>query len=107
MTLYDICKMIAEVEEGLACGGIDFSYDNLMSAMKPGHPADILDDILSIIGWDVFKGETPERKKIEKVLSELKNFKACFKVKQLKKPIDALEKYLKTNNSESKESENE
>ena len=94
MTLYDICKRIAEVEEGLLCGEIKFTYDNLMSAMKPGHPADILDEILSVIGWDVFQGKTPERKKIEKVFSELKRFKACFKVKELKEPIDALKEYL-------------
>ena len=94
MTLYDICKMISEVEEGLMYGNISFSYDNLMSAMKPGHPADILDDILSIIGWDVFKGETPEREKIEDVLTQLKAFKSCFKVKQLKQPIEALDNYL-------------
>ena len=50
MTLYDICTEIAEIEDGLYYGDIDFSYDNLMSAMKPGHPADILDDILSLIG---------------------------------------------------------
>ena len=94
MTLYDICKMITEVEEGLAYGDINFSYDNLMCGMKPGHPADILDEILSIIGWDVFKGETPEREKIEEVYVQLKDFKACFKVKELKKPIDALDEYL-------------
>ena len=94
MTLYDICKSIAEVEEGLAYGEIEFVYDNLMSAMKPGHPADILDDILSIIGFDVFKGKTPEREKIEEVYTLLKNFKDCFKVSELNLAIKSLEKYL-------------
>ncbi len=96
MTLYDICQMIAEVEEGLAYGEIKFSFDKLMSAMKPGHPADILDEILSIIGWDVFQGNTPEREKVEQVYALLKEFKACFKVKELKQPIDALKQYLST-----------
>lgn len=94
MTLYDICQMIAEIEESLAYGEISFSYNNMMSALKPGHPADILDEILSIIGWTVFKGETPERQKVEEVYSQLKSFKACFKVKELKKPVDALKLYL-------------
>ena len=93
-TLYDICKMIAEIEEGLAYGEIDFTYDRLMSVMKPGHPADLLDEILSLIGWDVFKGETPEHDTIEQVYEQLKSFKATFKIKELKKPIDALEEYL-------------
>ena len=56
MTLYNICKMIAEVEEGLMYGEISFEYSKLMCALKPGHPAEILDEILSIIGWDVFAG---------------------------------------------------
>ena len=94
MTLYNICKMIAEVEEGLMYGEISFEYSKLMCALKPGHPAEILDEILSIIGWDVFAGKTPEKGKIEQVLSELKGFKAEFCVKELKKPIDALEAYL-------------
>ena len=94
MTLYEICQSIAEIEEGLMYGEIQFSYDKLMSAMKPGHPADILDDILSIIGFDVFKGITPKREKIAEVLEKLKSFKACFKVKELKESISALEEYI-------------
>jgi len=42
MTLYDICMKIAHIENGLADGSISFTYDHLMAAMKPGHPADIL-----------------------------------------------------------------
>lgn len=94
MKLYDICKMIAEVEEGLMYGSIDFYYDKLMCALKPGHPAEILDEILSIIGWDVFAGKTPDNSKVAQVLQELKGFKEEFRVKELQKPIDALETYL-------------
>ena len=71
MTLYEICREIGLVEQGLMYGEIDFSYDNLMSAMKPGHPADILDDILSIIGWDVFEGKDPPIEKVREVLELL------------------------------------
>ena len=94
MTLWDICTEIAEVEEGLAYGEINFSFDKLMSAMKPGHPADLLDDILSEIGWDVQKGITPERSKLEQILKELKGFKATFKIKELSAPIKHLKEYL-------------
>ena len=69
MTLYNICKMIANVEEGLLYGSIRYSYDNLMCTLKPGHPADILDEILSIIGWDVFAGKTPEDEKVKQMNS--------------------------------------
>ena len=93
MKLYDICKEIAIVEDKLAYGEIDFSYDKLMSAMKPGHPADILDDILSIIGWDVFAGKEPPIEKVEKTLAGLKNFQATFKV-NLKNEINHLKEYI-------------
>jgi hypothetical protein len=86
--------MIAEIEENLAYGAIDFHYSKVMAALKPGHPADILDEILSIIGWDVFAGKTPEAEKIEQVLKELKGFKEEFRIKEVQKPIAALEEYL-------------
>ena len=92
--LYNICKEIAIVEDKLAYGEIDFSYDKLMCAMKSGHPADILDDILSIIGWDVNKGIEPSIKKLEETLEGLKDFQATFKV-NLKKQIKDLQSYIK------------
>lgn len=95
MKLYDICREIGEVEEGLMYGQISFSYDNLMSAMKPGHPADILDDILSVIGWDVFAGKEPDKEKVQEVLTRLQEFKQCFNVKELADPIKHLAEYLK------------
>ena len=94
MTLYEICREIGEVEEGLMYGEISFTYDSLMSAMKPGHPADILDDILSVIGWDVFAGKEPEKEKVKQVLARLREFKRCFKVKELNAPIKHLNEYL-------------
>ena len=94
MTLYEICNEIAMVENGLAYGMINFSYDNLMSAIKPGHPADILDDILAIIGWDVFAGKIPENEKVIEVLEGLRGFVECFKVEDLNKAITHLEEYL-------------
>ena len=94
MELYNICEMISEVVVGLMYGDFSFKYSPLMCAFKPGHPADILDQILSTIGWDVFAGRTPEKEKVEQVLTELKEFKKGFHVKELKKPIEALEAYL-------------
>lgn len=100
MTLYEICREISVVEEGLMYGEITFCYDNLMSAMKPGHPADILDDILSIIGWDVFAGKEPPIEKVREVRKLLKEYIRCFKVKELKSAEKYLSEYLKENDSE-------
>ena len=97
MELLDICYEIVDIYEGLAYNEIPFTYDNLMSAMKPGHPADILDDILSSISDDVMLRKPIERERIEEVLERLKEFKKCFKVKELSKPIKHLTEYLKEN----------
>jgi hypothetical protein len=91
--LYNICKEIAQIEEKLMYGEIEFSYDNLMSAMKCGHPAEILDDALSIIGWDVFAGKEPPIEKIEETLKGLKRFQKTFKV-DMKEIIKNLQEYI-------------
>jgi hypothetical protein len=96
MTLYEVCEQIAIIEEQLACGEIEFVYDNLMSAMKPGHPADILDEVLSIIGWDVQAGKTPSLAKIKRTLKGLEDFQKAFSV-DLSGPVSALKEYVKNN----------
>ena len=97
-SLYDICMNIAHIENGLAYGEISFSFDNLMSAIKPGHPADILDDIFCDVGNALLndKNAVFPRERLELMLSQLKGFKECFGVKELKKPISDLEKYLES-----------
>lgn len=94
MTLTDICKEILAVEEGLDCGTIAFTYDNLASAMKCGHPVEIFDSIIAEIFWDVQEGKEPEKSKLENLLKGLKRFKRSFKVKELSKPIKDLDAYL-------------
>lgn len=94
MNLNEICAEILAIEEGLDCGLISFTYDNLASAMKCCHPVEILDDIISLIFWDLQEGKNPRREKIEEVLKGLKRFKRAFKVKELSKPIKDLTQYL-------------
>ena len=98
MNLNDICKEIISIEEGLDCGTIAFTYDNLASAMKCGHPVEIFDNIIAEIFWDIQAGKEPEKSKVENVLKGLKRFKRSFKVKELSKPIKDLEAYLNTIN---------
>ncbi|MCR5610625.1 MAG: hypothetical protein K6F68_02165 [Clostridiales bacterium] len=95
MTLFDVCTAIAMVEDKLAYGEIDFYYDNLMSAMKPGHPADILDDILSQIGWDVQAGKPVELERVKGMIEDLKGFKETFRVRELQDAIRSAEQYVK------------
>ena len=103
MTLEEICESIVDVEEGLMLGTISFSYDNLMSAMKPGHPMEILDSILAQIYFDAINGKEPNLKTVKKVYDELTEFKSCFKVRKLAKPIKELAEYIKQRENEIQE----
>ena len=95
MTLNEICSEIAELEQQMLWGEIEFSYDNLMSAMKPGHPAELLDEVLSEIGWDVFSNKPVSADRVITWIKHLKSFKRAFKVKVLSAPIKHAEQYLK------------
>ena len=96
MSLYDIFCKLAQIENGLAYGEIMFSFDNMMSAFKPGHPVDILDDIFGNIGNELYFDPDADidKDELEEVLHNLKEFKKAFKVKELRKPIKELELYL-------------
>ncbi len=93
MNIEQICNDLAEITEKLMYGEISFSYDNLASAMKPGHPGEILDDIISIIGWDVLEGKEPPLENVKETLAGLEDFQRAFKV-DLKKPIMNMKKYI-------------
>lgn len=94
MNLNDICKELLAIEEGLDCGYIAFSFGNLESAMKCGHPVEILDSIIGEIYWDLQAGKELSKEKLISVLEGLKQYKKNFKVKELGKPIKALEAYI-------------
>lgn len=93
MTIYDICMELAEIERKLDYGEIPFVYDNLMSAMKQGHPVEILDEIIAPIFYPAMAHVKPDIKKVKTTLSGLKRFQKAFKV-DLKKQIKDLEQYI-------------
>ncbi len=93
--LETICEEIVDIEEGLMCGTIMFRYDNLMSAMKPGHPMEILDSLLANIYFTVTSGKEPPMEKLEETLKNFKGFKNAFAVKEMSKPIKELSDYVK------------
>lgn len=94
-TLNKICEEIVDIEEGLMFGSILFQYDNLMSAMKPGHPMEILDSLLANIYFTVMGGKEPPMEKLEETLKNFKGFKTAFAVKEMNKPIKELSDYIK------------
>lgn len=93
-SLYDICEMVIDVEEGLMTGEIPFVYDNLMSAMKPGHPMEILDNILAEIFWDVQANKEPPLEKVIHVRDQMKAFRNAFKVTKLNAAIKEMTAYI-------------
>lgn len=94
-TLEKICEEVVNIEEGLMFGTILFRYDNLMSAMKPGHPMEILDSLLANIYFSVMGGKEPSMEKMEETLKSFRSFKSTFAVKEMNKPIKELADYIK------------
>ena len=82
MELQRICEDISSVVEDLMYRGVNESFK-----------ADILDDILSIIGWDVAEGIEPDLENVEQMLAKLIDFQDSFEV-DLSNPIKHLEEYV-------------
>ena len=94
MTLKNICMEIAEIEADLMYGRISFSYPRLAAAMKAGHPAEILDDILSPVGWPALAGVEVPNETVLEMLEGLQSFAEDFEVPKLNTPIVHLREYL-------------
>ena len=90
-----ICRNLADVEMGLMEGTIDFTYGKLMSAMKPGHPCEIMDGILSDIYYPAMMGQEPPMEVIEKTSKSLHEFGKAFNIKEIKAPLKELDDYIK------------
>ena len=95
MELQEICDEVLSIEEGLMYGTIPFAYDNLMSALKPGHPMEILDDMLSEIFWDVQAGKEPAMESLKTTLDNFKQFRKVLKVNAMNAPIRDLTAYIR------------
>ncbi len=94
-----IVSDLADVGMGLMNGEIDFFYDNLMSAMKPGHPCEIMDGILGKIYYPTIKKTEPPMETMEETLEELKGFAEAFKIKEMDQPLKELAAYIKDRKS--------
>ena len=99
MTLYDICLEIARVENDLADGYIRVNIsddDKWIYALKPGHPADILDDIFGSVGNELCYNPSAiiATSDLQEMLEELEGFSGAFGVKELAEPIENLRKFI-------------
>lgn len=93
--LYKIMSDIAGIEMRLADGLIEFQYDKLSAAMGCGHPADIMDDIISPVGNAVAVNEEVPKEDIEDLIENLKIFADNFAIEELTEPIHRLENYYR------------
>ena len=92
--LDQIVSDLAGVEMGLMNGEIDFSYDKLLSASKPGHPCEIMDSIHAKIYYPTIQGTEPPMDTMEETLKELHGFAEAFSIKEMKKPLQELAEYI-------------
>ena len=95
--LDSICSELAGVEIGLMNGEIEFEYDNLFCAMKPGHPCEIMDGILSKIYYPTIQGKELPMETLKMTLGELKAFADSFKIKEMDDPLEKLAAYIQQN----------
>lgn len=95
MTLNNIFDEILEIRDGLRYQSISFCYGKIACAMGCGHPACILaqtcDDVYSM----VLLNQEPPVEKLEELLVNLKEFQEGFCVKEMEKPVNHLEAYIK------------
>ncbi len=92
--LDQIVSDLAGVEMGLMNGEIDFTYGKMMSAMKPGHPCEIMDGILAKIYYPTIRGTEPPLDTMEETLKNLQEFAEAFSINEMKKPLQELADYI-------------
>ncbi len=93
--LDSICRNLADIEIGLMNGEIEFVYDNLSSAMKAGHPSEIMDGILSTIYYPTIQGRELPLERLRSTLRELKEFAERFQIKEMDEPLKELAAYIR------------
>lgn len=94
-----ISRALAGIEMDLMNGDIEFSYDNIMSTMKPGHPSEIMDGILSKIYYPAMQGKEPPMETMEQTLLDLREFAEAFAIKEMYSPLKELADYIEARKS--------
>lgn len=86
--------MIDSVVKGLSSGEVSFALENYTGSERD--PGQILDGIFCDIGDALYEDPDTEiaMDQVQDMLSRLKNFRRCFRVRELMQPIAALEAYV-------------
>ena len=95
MELDKILSEIVDIFEGICMGTVSVSIDPLDTIMDGVPPQDVLDEIISPVGFKVQTGGTPTKEELQKLVDGLKRFKEVFNCLAVEKPIEELEEFLK------------
>ena len=82
-TIKEICAELTGIEMGLMKGTVGFRGEPSAAAPKPGHPVDVLDDLLNPIIYEIRHGKTPESGTVATTLGKLKGFREAYGVEDL------------------------
>ncbi len=95
--LLDILYKFGAICGGIMFGEIPFTFngDALMCALKPGHPGDIMDDIVSMVYAKVDDDPFESLPTVKEGLASFKEFKKVFGIVSMKEPIEELSAYVK------------
>ena len=93
-TIKEICAELTGIEMGLMKGTVGFRGEPSTAAPKPGHPVDVLDDLLNPIIYEIRHGKTPESGTVATTLGKLKGFREAYGVEAMDGPLSDLSSWL-------------
>jgi hypothetical protein len=88
-----IADSLLKVFRGMRTGDIDYSVDNLQSALK----SDLFEEFEYIAGdfvMNVESGITPTHEELRKLHADLQDFRDTYNVKELSEPINLLNELI-------------
>lgn len=94
MKLDEIVNEIVDIFEGICMGTVSVSIDPLDTIMGGVSPQDVLDEIISPVGFKVQTGEEPTKEELQKLIDGLKRFGEVFNCSAVDQPIEDLENYV-------------
>lgn len=94
MNLKDILTAILNIAGEIENNTLSYSLKPLVKAGKRKNPADLLTEIAARFTSDITKNITPNKKKIQLALQELKKIAKDYDIDQLRRPIKELSAFL-------------
>ena len=95
--LLDILTQFGQICGGVMFGEIPFTFngDALMCALKPGHPGDIMDDVVSMVYDKVHDDPIESLPTVKEGLESFQAIEKVFGIPGMEEPIKALTAYVK------------